>query len=151
MGRLMRASLLRLHERRHYLRRNADWPPKRLVDDRPVGARADADLAVRRRELDVTVEAGAARRLTDPGAGGDPLTLKGRAQIVDLVPHYDPVILILVRRIGDRIPMRDGDLLDPLHPHRIVDVPQLVDVLRPGGEIELEDRTGHCTCVSMNA
>ena len=62
------------------------------------------------------------------------------AQIIDLVPHHDPEVSVLVRRVGDRIPMRDRDLLDPLHPHRIVDVPELVDVLGPGGQRHLEDR-----------
>ena len=48
--------------------------------------------------------------------------------------------------------MRDRDLLHPLHPHRIVDVPQLVDVLSAGNEVELERGAAHLpVCVRMNA
>ena len=71
------------------------------------------------------------RRLADPGPGGDPVAGESGAEIIDLVAHHDPIISVLVRRVGDRFPVRDRDLLDPLHPHRIVDVPELVDVLPP--------------------
>ena len=65
------------------------------------------------------------------------------------MPHHDPVISVLVSLLRDRLPMGHRDLLDPLHPHRIVDVPELVDVLRPSGESRLEDRPCHPVCVSM--
>ena len=83
------------------------------------------------------------RRFADPGPSDDSVALAGGAQIIDLVAHHDPMICVLVRRIGDAVPMRHRDLLDPLHPHRIVDVPELVDVLGSGGEGQLEDRARH--------
>jgi hypothetical protein len=39
--------------------------------------------------------------------------------------------------------VRHCDLLNPLHPHRIVDVPELVNVLGARDEIELEAGTVH--------
>ena len=74
----------------------------------------------------------------------------GGTQIIDLVPHHDPEISVLVRRVRYRIPMRDRDLLDPLHPYGIVDVPELVDVLARRRQRHLEDRAAHFTCVRMN-
>jgi len=65
------------------------------------------------------------------------------AEVIDLVQHDDPEVGIFVRRVGDRIPVGDGDVLDPLHPHRIVDVPQLVDVLGPRQQGHFEDLTRH--------
>ena len=76
-------------------------------------------------------------------AGGDPVTLKGGAQIIDLMADHDPVVRVLVLRIRYRIPMRDRHLLDPLHPHRIVDMPQLVDVLGKSSEGHFEDSAHH--------
>ena len=58
-----------------------------------------------------------------------PITFKGGAQIIDLMPSHDPEIGLVVRRISDCMPMRDGDGLYPLDPDRIVDVTELVDVL----------------------
>ncbi len=53
--------------------------------------------------------------------------------------------------IGHRIPMRHRDRLNPLNPHRIVDVAKLVDVLGPGDQFNLEGGPAHDTCVSMKA
>ena len=48
--------------------------------------------------------------------------------------------------------MRHGDLLNPLHPHRIVDMAKLVDVLGACGEGHFEGRAGHSpTSLKMNA
>ena len=49
-------------------------------------------------ELDVAVEPRALRRLADPGPRRDPVAVERGAEIIDLVPHHDPVISILVRR-----------------------------------------------------
>lgn len=88
--------------------------------------------------------------IADEGASDDPVANVSRAPIIDLVPDNDPVISTLVRLVGDRFPMRDSDLLDPLNPHRIIDVTQLVDVFGPGGQREFEGRFVHSTSVSMN-
>ena len=65
----------------------------------------------------------------DPGAAGQRLAIEGGAEVIDLVPHHDPDIIVLVRGVGDAVPMRQRDFLDPLHPDGIVDVAKLVDVL----------------------
>src|SRR5574338_1319499 len=92
------------HERRHYLGRNPDRPPRSLVDDRPGRSRAAAQPPVIAAELDVAVEPGALGRIADPGAGGDAVALERRTQIIDLVPHHDPDVPLLVRRVGDAPP-----------------------------------------------
>ena len=74
---------------------------------------------------------------------GNPITFEGGAQIIDLVPDHDPVISVPMLLRRHRVPVRHCDLLNPLHPDRIVDVPQLVDVLGAGGEGELEGRARH--------
>ena len=51
--------------------------------------------------------------------------------------------------IGNAPPVGDRDLLHPLHPHRIVDVAELVDVLGKGGEGQLEDGARHVFPVSV--
>ena len=97
-------------------------------------------FAVLADEFHVPVEPRALGRLADPGPRDDPVALEGGAEIVDLVPHDDPEISVLVLRVGDAAPMRHRDLLDPLHPHRIVDVAELVDVLRRGDQLHFEGR-----------
>jgi hypothetical protein len=81
--------------------------------------------------------------VADPGAGGDPVAFASRAQIVDLVPDHDPEIGVVMLPGGDRAPVRDRDLLNPLHPDGIVDVPELVDVFGKSRKLQLEDRPGH--------
>src|SRR3546814_5777089 len=61
-----------------------------------------------------------------------------RAQIIDLVPHHDPDIGVPMRLRRRGIPMAGRDLLDPLDPHRIVDMAELVDGVGGGGEGEGE-------------
>ena len=92
---------------------------------------------------DMTVEAGAFRCIADPGPGKQAVAVEGRAQIVDLVPDHDPEVGVVMRRVADGVPVRHGDRLDPLHPDRIIDVAELVDVLGSGDELELEDRARH--------
>src|SRR3569623_874199 len=67
-------------------------------------------------------------RLAHPGFGGHCLPRRLIAAIIDLVPSHDPDHRLALLGRRDRLPMRDCDLLDPLHPHRIVDVAELVDV-----------------------
>src|SRR6185437_3270034 len=139
--------LHRCHEGRYDFGGYAHRPPERLVDNRPLGLRADASLAIGAEEFREPIASGALRTLADPGAGSDAVAFVRRAEVIDLVPHDDPVISASVRGPGDRIPVRDRHLLDPLHPHRIVDVAELVDVLRAGGEVHLEGRMVHFTSV----
>ena len=73
-----------------------------------------------------------------------------RAEIIDLMAHHDPIIGLLVGCRRDVVPMGDRDLLDPLHPDRIVDVPELVDVLGASGESQFEAGPVHFTWVRMN-
>ena len=70
------------------------------------------------------------RRLADPGPADQPVAVEGRAQIIDLVPDHDPEIGVVMRRVGRReCQCATAIVLDPLHPDRIVDVAELVDVL----------------------
>ena len=97
-------------------------------------ARADPRLAVGAGELDEPVEARAPRSLADPGPAGHRLPRKHGAQIVDLVANDDPDIGVDMRRIGGRPPMLGRHVLDPAHPHRIVDMAELVGVGRLRGD-----------------
>ena len=48
--------------------------------------------------------------------------------------------------------MRHRHLLDPLHPHRIVDMPKLIDVPGRGGQREFEDGcVGHVSVIARSA
>ena len=91
------------------------------------------------------------RATCDPGSSGDPVVLERGAQVIDLMPYHDPVIRILVRRVRHGVPVRDRYLLDPLNPHCIVHVPELIDVLWPSGQHELEDGMAQAVSVSMKA
>src|SRR3546814_4265384 len=89
----------------------------------------------------MAVALGAARRVGDPGARGHRLAGAERAQIVDLVPHHDPDIDMLVALRRGGVPMRGRDLLNPLDPDGIVDMAKLVDGVGGGGEGEGEGRS----------
>ena len=62
------------------------------------------------------------------------IAFESGAQVIDLVPDHDPEISVLVGLRSDGFPMCNRDLLDPLNPDRIVDVPKFVDVLGPSDE-----------------
>src|SRR5262249_8674766 len=111
------AVLARTHEWRHNLGRNTDRAVRGLVDDCPPAHRPDVRLSLRADELHVAVVLGSLRLLAGPGSRGDPVALESGTQIVDLVPHHDPEVRVLVVGIGDAAPMCDGDLLHPLHPY----------------------------------
>src|SRR5690348_4103224 len=96
--------LRRGHEGRYDCGGYAHRPPERLVDNRPLGLRADASLAIGAEELCEPIASGALRTLADPGAGSDAVAFMRRAEVIDLVPHDDPVISIPVNRLGDSIP-----------------------------------------------
>src|SRR3954451_19918093 len=130
-------------EGRHHFRRDSDRPARGLVDDRPLGLRANADRSVGPGELHQAVEPRALGRLADPAPGDDAVALVRRAQVIDLVPHHDPEVIVLVRGIGHRFPVRYGDLLDPLYPDGIVHMPELVDMLGACDQRYFEDRTVH--------
>ncbi len=87
-----------------------------------------------------SVEARSPGRFADPGSGGDDIAFVGGAQVIDLVPDHDPEISGIVLGRGDRPPVGDRDILYPLHPDRIVDVAELVDVFGMSGEGHFEDR-----------
>ena len=99
----MRLLLLRAMNGATTSARNADRPPERLVDDRPLGpARERTALPSSPTNSMCRSNRAPLRRLADPGPGGDPVALERGAQIIDLVPHHDPEISVLVRRVGDR-------------------------------------------------
>ena len=55
-------------------------------------------------------------------------------------------------RVCHASPVRNRDLLHPLHPHRIIDVPEFINVLRARGQRHFEDGAAQSsTCVMMNA
>src|SRR3546814_3809874 len=81
----------------------------------------------------MAVALGAARRVGDPGARGHRLAGAERAPIVDLVPHHDPDIDMLVALRRGGVPMRGRYLLNPLDPDGIVDMAKLVDGVGGGG------------------
>src|SRR5688572_29114675 len=110
MGGMLRAKVSAVKKRPGYLRRDAQRPAAGLVDDRPVGPRADARLAVLADEFHVAVELGSPG-LAGPGAGGDCLALQHGAEIVDLVADDDPDIIVLMGGVGDGPPVRGRDLL----------------------------------------
>src|SRR4051812_17242930 len=100
----------RLHwrnEGRYDFSRHADGPAQRLVDNRPLRLRANAEFPVRSAKFHQAIEPRALRSIADPGPRGDAIALDRGAQIIDLVADDDPEIGVLVRRIGHRLPVRD--------------------------------------------
>ena len=91
-------------------------------------------------------EAGAPGGLADPGSARNAIAFERGAQVIDLVPHNDPEISVVVRGIADGVPVGDGDCLNPLDPDRIVHVAELVDVLGLRREAHLEGRARHNSC-----
>jgi hypothetical protein len=67
--------------------------------------------------------------------------LQGLASALDLVPRHDPDVRGNLLGAGRGAPVAGRHLLDPAHPHGIVDVPELVNVLGRGGEAQLERRS----------
>ena len=69
------------------------------------------------------------RRAFDPCLGRHTLAGADIAAIIDLVPHHDPEERRAILGPRDRVPVGGGHVLDPLHPHGVVDVTERVDVL----------------------
>src|SRR5579864_506453 len=152
MGRLMGGCLLLRNEGRYDFSWHSDRPPERLVDNRPLSSCANANFPVSAGELDEAIGPGALRLVANEGSGSDQIAHVSRAQIIDLMPHHDPMIGLLQIFPSDCFPMRDRHLLDPLHPDRIVDMAELVDVLGSGSQTHFEDRNRHpSVSVKMNA
>src|SRR3546814_5986057 len=86
----------------------------------------------------MAVELRPLRLVGDPGARGHRLAGAESAQIIDLVPHHDPDIGVLVALWRRGVPMRGRNLLNPLDPDGVVDVAELVDGVGGGGEGEGE-------------
>src|SRR3546814_10055703 len=86
-------------------------------------------------EFHVPVEAGAARPLRNPGAGGHGFALLHIAAIVDLMPDHDPGIGVQMIRRGVARPMFGRDLLHPLDPDSVVHMAEHVDMFGTGGEV----------------
>ncbi len=117
---------------------HADRAAGGAVEHRPVGCRRDDDPARCIAEIDPPPRPGAARRPFDPAARCDLLSGFDIAAVIDLVAHHEPDEARAVLGTRHRIPMRGGDVLDPLHPDGIVDVTHDIDVLGQRGETALE-------------
>lgn len=79
-------------------------------------------------KLDMADRFRSARFALDPCLAVCDLTRTDVTAIIDLVPDHDPQETRVIFRPSHRIPMRSGKILDPLHPDRIVDMAQLVNV-----------------------
>jgi hypothetical protein len=113
--------------------------------------RANADLTVGAGKFDEAVEPRPVRCIPDPGSSDEAVASVGGAKIVDLMPDNDPEVRLTVRGFGKAIPVRNRDLLHPLHPDRVVHMAKLVDIARPRANRELERPPCHFTCVSTKA
>src|SRR4051812_16390957 len=86
----------------------------------------------------MAIEAGALRRLADPGPAGHAFAGTEGPQIVDLVPGDDPDVAVDMLGRRHRAPMGGRHVLDPPHPGSIVDMAERVDVRRLRGDPLLE-------------
>src|SRR3546814_19344699 len=83
------------------------------------------DARVRPGEFHMAVELRPLRLVGDPGARGHRLAGAESAQIIDLVPHPDPDIGVLVALWRRGVPMRGRNLLHPLDPDGVVALAEL--------------------------
>ena len=81
----------------------------------------------------------------DPSTRHDAVAQQGGALVVDLMPDGDPCDFVLLALCGGGPPMSDRDVLYPAHVDDVVDMAQLVYVLRFNGDRKIktvEERFG---------
>jgi len=54
------------------------------------------------------------------------------------MPRHDPDVSLILLRRRKRKPMRGRNILNPPHPHRIIDMAEFINVSRGGGDGEGE-------------
>lgn len=99
------------------------------VEHRPGRASRHNHFACRIAEIDPAIGLGAFGRAINPGLSGHAFARRDITAIIDLVPDHDPEVLRIVFWPCSGVPMRGGDILHPLHPDSVVDMPELINVL----------------------
>jgi hypothetical protein len=65
----------------------------------------------------------------DPRPKHDFIAQRGGRFVIDFVSQHDPANCLLSVGAGDRLPMRDRDILDPAQVNRIVHMVLLVNIV----------------------
>jgi hypothetical protein len=115
---------------------NPQQPSAWSVNQSPCRLGGDDDLAVSSCEINIAVKPRAARHLTQPRPRGHAFAKRDIAAIINLMPRHDPDIGLILLRRGERQPVRSRNILNPAHPHRIIDMAEFVNVGGGGGDGE---------------
>lgn len=94
--------------------------------------------------MDVPQESRAPRNFRNERVRLDTFSLLNVAVVIDFVPHHDPRVGGNILRPRVTFPMGSGDHFHPLHPHGVVHVPELIDVLWACGKCEVKCVAHRC-------